>query len=560
MRFEHPDVLWLLLAAVPGLALFYGWAWRKKRWLISQFVQSRLLAHLTVGVSTARQKVRLALLVLAVALLVVVLARPQWGFDWEEARQRGLDIIVALDTSKSMLARDIVPNRLQRAKLAALDLLKQARTDRVGLVAFAGTAFLQCPLSLDDEAFRQSVEALDVQIMPQGGTAFADAIQAARSAFREKNENHKVLVLFSDGEDHDGNAVDAAKDAAKEGIRIFTVGVGTAKGEVLRVPDSKGVMDFVRDESGQAVSSRLNEPLMREMAQATGGFYMLLSGGETMKVLYERGLEPLPKTEFTVKQVQRWHERFQWFLGLTLVLLVIELFLPERKRVPRSEAILAASTNAGLRRSVALLLFVLFPPGLHASPGTAWRQYEAKRYGAAYREYQRLLQAKPDDPRLQFNAGASAYQARDYERAQEHFRAALNSVDVRLQQRAYYNLGNTLFRAGEEERDLPKREQSWEQAITSYESALRLQTNDLDATFNLQVVTDRLEALRRSQRPSDAAQRAKAEADAALRRRDYRRAIEIMAQQLQRDPTTTNYLDYIKRLNEIHEIQNPAQP
>ena len=560
MRFEHPDLLWLLLAAVPGLTLFYWWAWRKKRWLISQFVQSRLLANLTVGVSTARQKVRLALLVLAVALLVVVLARPQWGFDWEEARQRGLDIIVALDTSKSMLARDIVPNRLQRAKLAALDLLKQARTDRVGLVAFAGTAFLQCPLSLDDEAFRQSVEALEVHIMPQGGTAFADAIQAARSAFKEKNENHKVLVLFSDGEDHDGHAADAAREAAHENIRIFTVGVGTAKGEVLRVPDSKGVMDFVRDENGQAVSSRLNEPLMREMAQATGGFYMLLSGGETMKVLYERGLEPLPKTEFTAKQVQRWHERFQWFLGLTLMLLVLELLLPERKRVPRSEAILAASTNAGLRRSVALLLFVLFPPGLHASPGTAWRQYEAKRYGAAYREYQRLLQAKPDDPRLQFNAGTSAYQARDYERAQEHFRAALNAVDVRLQQRAYYNLGNTLFRTGEEERDLPKREQSWEQAITSYESALRLQTNDLDATFNLQVVTDRLEALRQSQRPSEAAQRAKAEADAALRRRDYRRAIEIMAQQLQRDPTTTNYLDYIKRLNEIHEIQNPAQP
>ena len=560
MRFEHPDVLWLLLAAVPGLTLFYWWAWRRKRWLISQFVQSRLLAHLTVGVSTTRQKIRMGLLLAAVALLLVVLARPQWGFDWEEARQRGLDIIVALDTSKSMLARDIIPNRLQRAKLAALDLLKQARTDRVGLVAFAGTAFLQCPLSLDDEAFRQSVEALEVNIMPQGGTAFADAIQTARSAFKEKSENYKVLVLFSDGEDHDGHAVDAAKDAAKESIRIFTVGVGTAKGEVLRVPDSKGAMDFVRDENGQAVSSRLNEPLMREIAQATGGFYLLLSGGETMKVLYDRGLAPLPKAEFSAKQVQRWHERFQWFLGATLLLLVVEMFLPDRKRVPRSEAILAATTNAGLRQAVTLALFAVLPLGLWASPGSALRQYEAKRYGAAYREYQRLLKEKPDDRRLQFNAGASAYQARDYERAQEHFRSALLSEDLRLQQRAYYNLGNTLFRAGEDERDLQKREQSWEQAITCYESALRLQTNDLDAKFNHEVVTDQLEALRRSQRPSEAAQRAKAEADAALRRRDYPRALDIMLEQYQRDPTTSNYVDYIKRLNDINEIQNPAKP
>jgi len=560
MRFEHPDLLWLLLAAVPGLTVFYGWAWRKKRWLISQFVQSRLLANLTVGVSATRQKIRMGLLLSAVALLLVVLARPQWGFDWEEARQRGLDILVALDTSKSMLARDIVPNRLQRAKLAALDLLKQARTDRVGLVAFAGTAFLQCPLSLDDEAFRQSVEALDVSIMPQGGTAFAEAIQTARRAFKEKDENHKVLVLFSDGEDHDGNAVDAAKDAAKEGIRIFTVGVGTAKGEVLRVPDSKGGMDFMRDENGQAVSSRLNEPLLREIAQATGGFYMLLSGGETMKVLYERGLAPLPKAEFSAKQVQRWHERFQWFLGATLVLLLVEMLLPERKRVPRSEAILTAATNAGLRKAVTLALFAAMSLCLRASPASALRQYEAKRYAAAYREYQRLLKEKPDDPRLQFNAGTSACQARDYERAQEHFRSALISEDVRLQQQAYYNLGNTLFRTGEEERDLQKREQSWEQAIASYESALRLQTNDVDAKFNIQVVTGKLEELRRSQRPSEAAQRAKATADEALRRRDYRRALSIMVEQYQRDPTTSNYVDYIKRLNEINEIQNPAKP
>src|SRR6185369_10703638 len=177
-------------------------------------------------------KLRMALAGLAVIFLIMVLARQPWGFDWEEAKQRGLDVIVAIDTSKSMLAEDTTPNRLARAKLAALDLKRLAKTDRVGLIAFAGTAFLQCPLSFEDEAFRQSVNALDVNIIPQGGTALAEAITTAQTAFKEKNDNHRVLVLFTDGEDHDGQALDAARSAAKEGLRIFTIGVGTANGEL----------------------------------------------------------------------------------------------------------------------------------------------------------------------------------------------------------------------------------------------------------------------------------------------------------------------------------------
>src|SRR5262245_56882389 len=149
MRFGDPSMLWLLVL-VPMVGLFLGWAWREKQRLIAQFVQSRLLAVLTVGVSKARQKLRLVLLTASIALLTLVAARPQWGYDWEEVKQKGMDIVVAIDTSRSMLASDVSPNRLERAKLAALDLKRMARTDRVGLVAFAGTAFLQCPLSLDD--------------------------------------------------------------------------------------------------------------------------------------------------------------------------------------------------------------------------------------------------------------------------------------------------------------------------------------------------------------------------------------------------------------------------
>src|SRR3954466_5212590 len=235
MTFGNSQMLWLLLVIPPALLAFFWWAWRQRQALMTQFIQARLLPGLTVGLSTRRGRLRVALLTFAVICLIITLARPQWGFDWEEAKQRGLDVVVAIDTSKSMLAEDVAPNRLTRAKLAALDLKRLAQTDRVGLIAFAGGAFLQCPLSFEDEAFRQSINALDVNIIPQGGTALAEAIQTAQAAFKEKTDNHKVLNLFTDCEDHDGHAVEAAKSAAKEGMRIFTIGVVSANGELLKV-------------------------------------------------------------------------------------------------------------------------------------------------------------------------------------------------------------------------------------------------------------------------------------------------------------------------------------
>lgn len=347
MRFALPSLLWLLLL-VPALAVFLVWAWRTKQRLIAQFVQSRLLAQLTVGVSKTRQKVRLALLVAAVALGVLALARPQWGFSWEEVSQRGLDIVVAIDTSRSMLATDIPPNRLERAKLAALDLMKLAKNDRLGLVAFAGSSFLQCPLTLDEEAFRQGVAALDVNIIPQGGTAIAETIQTALAAFKD-GDNHKILVLFTDGEDHEAGVLEAAQAASAKGLRIFTIGVGSAAGELIRVRDEKGKLDFLKDESGNVVKSKLNETLLQQVAGAAGGFYLPLRGANTVDLLYERGLAPLPKSEFNQKLMQRHHERFYWPLGIAVVLLVVEMFLPERQKVRRTAGARTptSASNAG---------------------------------------------------------------------------------------------------------------------------------------------------------------------------------------------------------------------
>src|ERR1039458_15998 len=336
MTFANPHMLWLLLAIPPALLAFFWWAGSTRQRLLTQFIQARLLPTLTIGISATRQKISIGCLVLAVVCLILALARPQWGFDWQETKQRGLDIVVAIDTSKSMLAEDIAPNRLARAKLAALELMQRARSDRLGVVAFAGSAFLQCPLTIDDAAFRQSVEALNVNTIPQGGTALAEAIQTALIAYKE-GDSYKILVMLTDGEDHDSGALEAAEKAAQEGLRIFTIGIGTAEGELLRLKDAEGHSDYVRDEQGNVVKSHLNEKLLQQIAGATeGGFYLPLRGAKAIDTLYDQGLAKLPKAQHQEKFVRRYHERYYWPLAAAIVLLLVELLFPERKREPRA--------------------------------------------------------------------------------------------------------------------------------------------------------------------------------------------------------------------------------
>jgi len=491
MNFGTPKLLWLLLL-VPALAALVWWSFRARQRAMAQFVGSRLLASLTVGLSRTRQKVRATLLLGGVALALFSLARSQLGFDLEEAKQRGLDVVIAIDTSKSMLADDIQPNRLTRAKLAALDLMRLSKSDRLGLVAFAGSAFLQCPLSLDDEAFRQSVESLDVNIIPQGGTAIAEAIQTALSAFKEKTDNHKILVIFTDGEDNEteGDALAAAREAKKDGLRIFTIGTGTPAGELLSTTDPYGNRVFIKDDKGNVVKSRLNESLLQQLAKETDGFYLPLAGASTMDVLYERGLAPLPKSEFNAKTVRQYHERFQWFLGAALVLLLAEMFFPER--VKRS-----IQTKPAVTTLVALLCLASL--NAFGDAGDALKSYERGKFGKARDEFERLAKKKPEDTRLRYNAGAAAFQDENYEDALRHFNASLSSQDVKLQEQSYYNLGNTSFRLGERAQNPKEKQQSWEQAIHNYENALKLDPNDPDSKFNRDVVQQKLEELKKQQ-------------------------------------------------------------
>jgi Ca-activated chloride channel homolog len=511
MQFANPNMLWLLLVFPPALIAFFWWSFRTRQSLMTQFIQARLLPGLVSGISTTRQKLRLCCLVLAVAGIIVALARPQWGFIWEEVKIRGVDIVVAIDTSKSMLAQDIAPNRLTRAKLAALDLMQLAKSDRLGLVAFAGNAFLQCPLTIDDAAFRQSVEAIDVNTIPQGGTALAEAIQTAQTAFKE-GDNHRVLVLMTDGEDHDSGALDAAQKAAQAGLKIYTVGIGTPEGELLRIRDAQGHEDYVRDEQGNVVKSHLNERLLQEIASATdGGFYLSLRGAKTIDTLYEQGLAKLPKSEHQQKLVKRFEERFQWPLGLSIVLLLVEILMPERKRESKQAVSPARAAKAMLQGATSLFLLLVLTATGFASPSSALREYKAGKYEEAFKEYEQLLQRKSDDPRLHFNAGTAAYRNNQFDEAAKQFNEAIASPDLRLQELSYYNRGNAQYWLGEKNQDPTKRTEAWEKSLKDYELSMKLNPQDTDARFNHEFVKKRLEELKQQQQQQKNSQQNKSD-------------------------------------------------
>jgi Ca-activated chloride channel family protein len=512
MRFQFQQLLWLLVVIPPAVGMFYWWVFRKREALMTKFIQARLLPGLISGVSPLRQKIRAACLLASLVFAILALARPQWGYHYEEVTQKGLDILVAIDTSKSMLAEDIAPNRLQRAKLAALDLMQQAKSDRLGLIAFAGGAFLQCPMTIDDSAFRQSVDALDVNSIPQGGTAVAEAIKTATTAFKEQ-DNYKVMVLFTDGEDNDAGAVAAAQEAAKEGLRIFTIGIGTAEGELLRISDNKGRTDYVRDEQGNVIKSRLNEELLKQIAAATeGGFYLPLRGADTIDVLYERGLAPLPKSEQATRLVRQYHEQYFWPLAITMVLLLVEMLIPETPRRKRPSTVPARGQTATAAASIGILL--LFCPGLlQASSFSARRDYDAGNYDQALQEYHRILQNNTNDMRMRFNAGTAAYRNKKYDEAARQFGQGTFAPDLNIQQQSYYNLGNTLYRIGEAISEKKKKIESWEGALKQYEGAIALRTNDADAIFNYEFVKRKLEELKEEEQQQQQQQQGDQEND-----------------------------------------------
>jgi Ca-activated chloride channel family protein len=433
----------------------------------------------------------------------------------------------------------------------------------MGLVAFAGDAFLECPLTIDNTAFQQSVQALDVHAISQGGTALAAAIKTALTAFKV-NGHYKVLVLFTDGEDNDSEtgALEAAQNAAKAGLKIFTIGIGTAAGDLIRVTEANGSSDYVHDEQGNVVKSHLNEALLQQIATATGGFYMPLRGADVVDTLYERGLAPLPKSESQEKLIRRYHEQFQWPLAAAILFLLAEMFLPERRSPNRRGQ--AKTTNiqqptTNIQSSAAVLIaLLLVPVAVGASPSSALRDYHAGNFTNALTEYTKLAEVRTNDLRLVFNAGDAAYRATNFDLAQNLFQQVTLSPDLKLQQQAFYNLGNVQFQKAKQAKDLDGLEQGFDAAAKIYERAVTLNTNDMDAVFNLNYAKNAAEYVRQIKA---ALLRGKSSADAAVRRTEFHTALEIMQELTQKYKIAAKqFEDFTKKLKDIDDIATPHQP
>ena len=409
VHFEHSQIMWLTALVVPLLGLFLGWAWRRRRERVTRFIHANLVEQLTLGLSAARRKAKLALLLGVVLLLFIALARPKGGYELKKTQTRSLDILVAVDTSRSMLATDQSPNRLERAKLAVLDLMRLAKRDRLGLIAFSGTAFLQCPLTIDRNAFIQNVNSLTTDIIPQGGTAIGEAVTEALRTFEKEEDNHKVLVLMTDGEDHEAGVTDAAQKANKIGMKIFTIGLGSTEGELIQLPDPQtGRLEFLKDASGNVVKSRLNETLLRTLSTDTGAFYLPLQGADTMERLYEAGLAGLTPNRIENQMTKRYIERYQWPLGLAILLLLSEMLLREGRRKSPTNRVSTGAAAAALGR-------LLLARVALATPADARRAMEQDEFVRALHLYEKLLKDSPEDARLHYSAGAAAYGAGEFE-------------------------------------------------------------------------------------------------------------------------------------------------
>ncbi|KJR43042.1 von Willebrand factor type A domain protein [Candidatus Magnetoovum chiemensis] len=338
MKFGNLDALYLFVIIIATVALYF-YAFKQKRRKLALFADSKtLLNALMPSFKAYAEKVKAGLLICALCLCVVSLMRPQWGFKWEEVKRQGLDILIAIDTSKSMLASDVKPNRLEKSKLAVKDLVEKLKGDRIGLIGFASAAFLLCPLTADYSGFMLTLNDLNVNTIPRGGTSISKAIEEAVNTYSAVSGKHKTLIIITDGEDHEGDAAAAAKKAKETGIKIYTIGIGTIEGELIQVKDEKGSSEFLKDEAGNVVKSSLDEETLKNLALITEGAY--IKAGSTsfgLDKIYDDYLSNIEKTETEEKMQKHYIERFQIPLGLAIILLLIELLISEERKLRKTD-------------------------------------------------------------------------------------------------------------------------------------------------------------------------------------------------------------------------------
>lgn len=529
--FAKPDFLWML----PALALLLLLRLRAHR-ISSQgtpgLVAERLRGELVIGATPWLRWLGFLMQTLALALVIVALARPQWGYEEVATESEGRNIIIAVDTSRSMLANDILPDRLTRAKLTAQDLVDSLPNDRIGLIAFAGRAFLQAPLTMDHMAIVETLGQLDTEIIPRGGTNINSAVTMAIETFQKTDSKDNALILFSDGEELEGGEELAkiGKEAEALGLIIVAIGVGTEAGSIIPDPDAPTPGTFIKDDGGKIVRSRLDPAALRQLSSRTSrGLYLNLGATNSITEVVGRALKQIDVTRNEDAIRKRPIERFTWALGLALLFMVSGFLLPVTLRGKKSWPAPVLSPRAA-SKALALVL----PALLISSPARAETEaaasetqelpaleaYHNENYKAAVDKYQQEIAAAKSAKEkswLEFGLGSAAYRTGDYELAEQSFGKVLERQQRKgLNADAHYNLGNTLFRHGQAllkpsadspsdqggpapKADLEGTARQWEAAIEHYQATLDVEPGHKPASENLKIVSQHLEQLRKQQ-------------------------------------------------------------
>lgn len=519
MTFAEPQYAWILFA-LPLLALLKIAADLRAQKAMAAFAASeRLRNALLGGASPVWSGLHFGLQVLGLAFFIIALTRPQLGTVEREIQETGRSIFIAIDTSKSMLAEDVKPNRLTRAKLAAHDLLEKLAGDRVGLIAFAGRAFLQAPLTTDHDAVVESIQSLDHTTIPRGGSSLAAAIKLALQTMEKAGGGQHGMILFTDGQETDDAILAAAREAAEKHLLVLPVGVGTVPGDVIPDPEPEpgNAMGYVTDASGNIVHSRLEAEVLRQVAQITGGEYIELGAQALTRPLVERLLQRLESHESGTKQESRKVERYQWPLSLGILCLALSLFLrpSSRKRLRRvaplpmdPQASVHAGTFGG--RAAALMAALLLPWGAAAwaavgdDVAQARKDYQNGNYRDAADAYGRLLhdhEHRLPREELAYGLGAAQMKLGEDDQAIKAFSDALRSPSQQLQMRSLRALGNVLYEKGKKllAKEPGQTVKAWEDALSHLGTALQQPGADKEVHENYDFVKEQLEKLKQQQ-------------------------------------------------------------
>jgi Ca-activated chloride channel homolog len=464
MQFAHPGIFYSVLGIlVPLLILIALWVrWQRQRDL-NAFGNSVLVNQLIQHLSGTRRVLKGLALLVGLFLLGLALAGPQYGVKMVEVLRQGVDVIIALDVSQSMQAEDVRPNRLERAQQELGAFIDHLGGDRVGIIAFAGSAQVACPLTTDYAAAKMFLNYLSPQSVAVAGTELGTAIRAGVEIFPEGSEGYRVLVLLTDGEDHDSKVFEAAQEAKAAGVKILSIGFGSPKGEPIPIRDANGkITSYVKDKKGKTVVSRLDENTLRKITDMTGGVYLPAHHGSLEAKQIADLIDQMRKRDVTGGQYGAYENRYQYVLLPALLLLLFAFWLPVRKG-----------------SWLTLFFIVFFVPQLTWA-GTAEevnkgnRKYKKGQYEEALEAYREAQIKSPDKPIVNYNIGNTLHQQERYEEAEKSYQRALQSKENKMRAKTLYNMGNTYYK-----------DQKFKDAAEHYREALKLAPRDEDTIYNL---------------------------------------------------------------------------